>query len=173
MSEFYIPSDNLGIGANSEEYDYELFYNVFNFTGSIVLDAGADYGSTAKFFLEKGCKEVICVESNDTIWPALLENAKRDSRIKPMKLEINTANHWRELIGIKPTPDIFKVDCEYCEKGLLEVEDEIIKTVPRWMIETHSKTLYRAMIKKFVDMKYYIVSGNPKTLLISFSLDYN
>src|SRR5207245_4990575 len=117
MSDFYEPAEKLGIKSCFEEYDYQLFYDVFNFTGSVVLDAGADYGSTAQFFLEKGCKEVICVESNETHFKNLTENARRNPKIKPIKLEVSNEEHWRYLISLKP--DIIKSDCEFCEKHLL------------------------------------------------------
>ncbi|MFN3909704.1 MAG: FkbM family methyltransferase [Candidatus Anstonellaceae archaeon] len=45
--------------------------------------------------------------------------------------------------------DIAKIDCEGCEEFLINLEDELIKKIPVWFIETHSKEIEKAILEKF------------------------
>lgn len=52
-------------------------YCPIDLRGKVVLDVGAGEGETAKFFLQKGAKEVIAIESDPQCWGNLFKNADR------------------------------------------------------------------------------------------------
>ncbi|MCX8163452.1 MAG: FkbM family methyltransferase [Candidatus Micrarchaeota archaeon] len=45
--------------------------------------------------------------------------------------------------------DIAKIDCEGCEEFLVAVDDNLIKKIPLWIIEIHSKEIERKLLEKF------------------------
>ncbi|MEM3362160.1 MAG: FkbM family methyltransferase [Candidatus Anstonellaceae archaeon] len=53
--------------------------------------------------------------------------------------------------------DIAKIDCEGCEEFLVGVEDELIRKVPVWLIETHSKEIEKKILEKFQKNKFKII----------------
>jgi predicted methyltransferase len=62
--------------------DYSKHWKA-DFKGKVVLDLGADYGSTAFYFLQKGAREVIAVEGDRILALNLAKNAK-GRRITPI-----------------------------------------------------------------------------------------
>jgi hypothetical protein len=88
-----------------------------DFQGKCVLDLGADYGSTACYFLRRGAREVIAVEGNRILALNLARNAKRERRITPIQGMITRPEQVDALI-LKYKPDIVKVDIEGCESAL-------------------------------------------------------
>ncbi|MEM4158487.1 MAG: FkbM family methyltransferase [Candidatus Anstonellaceae archaeon] len=52
--------------------------------------------------------------------------------------------------------DVAKIDCEGCEEFLVRVEDELIRKVPVWLIETHSKEIEKKILEKFQKNKFKI-----------------
>ncbi|MCX8163090.1 MAG: FkbM family methyltransferase [Candidatus Micrarchaeota archaeon] len=53
--------------------------------------------------------------------------------------KILTENHY----------DIAKIDCEGCEKYLLELDQKTLTKIPIWLIEVHSKELEKNILEKF------------------------
>lgn len=49
----------------------------------------------------------------------------------------------------KNSYDIAKIDCEGCEEALANTKDELIRKVPLWLIETHSKQIEQKILEKF------------------------
>jgi len=120
-----------------------------SFEGKRILDVGADVGSTADFFLLRGARIVFAVEGNPKFWVELKANAKRIVGIKPVFRWISSPEDFEWLID-KFKPNLVKVDCEGCEKYLLDlfrVKPEVLTQVGEYMIETHSKL----DTKKFVE----------------------
>ena len=117
--------------------DYNRFWGKPNYTGKVVLDIGADYGSTACFFLQRGAFRVIAVESNKHLFSRLLENAPKLGNIIPVELHVSSIQDYINLIQ-SYKPDIVKVDCEGCEIYLLDVPDSILRNVREYIIEIHS-----------------------------------
>ena len=72
-------------------------YNTIDVKGKVVVDIGADWGSTSLYFLARGARKVIAFD-----------------RVEP-KLQVKGIE-WHGLWNGSPVPgDILKVDCEGCE----------------------------------------------------------
>jgi hypothetical protein len=100
------------------------------------LDVGADYGSTALYFLEKGAKRVIAVESDPDLFNQLKSNLETESRVVPIMLKIARPEDFEYIIS-RFCPDVLKVDCEGCEIHLEGVTAETLTKVPEYLIEVH------------------------------------
>lgn len=120
--------------------NYESHWGIFSFEGRTILDIGADYGSTASFFLEKGAKRVIAVESDTDLFRQLVSNYGHDSDVATVQLAVAEG---RDLIRLIETynPDVLKMDCEGCEIFLTDLDDATLGRVPEYLIETHDHTL--------------------------------
>lgn len=120
--------------------DFEKFYGFVNFKNKVVLDLGADYGSTTQFFLEKLAKKVISVESDTRLFKMLVEYFKSDNRVIPLNLLV-TGKKIEELIS-KYHPDLVKIDIEGYEKYLPDADDKIFSMPREYIIETHPTTYF-------------------------------
>lgn len=72
------------------------------------------------------------------------------------KLEINVKS-WDIILknAIKNSVYLAKVDCEGGEEYLLNVVDkELIKKIPIWIIETHSKVIEKNILNLFYSLNY-------------------
>lgn len=138
--------------------DYDNMYGSLNFKGKIVLEIGAEIGSTAQFFLERGAVKVISVEREDILFEQLKENFKDDKRVIPLKIDIQP-NVYLEWLILKYLPDIVHMDCEGCEVVLLENVDNWIFQIPdAYQIEVHHEEIrYNKFIKKFKSLGYKII----------------
>lgn len=134
---------------------YEKLYGSINFTGSRILEFGADSGSTAYFFLEHGAKEVISVEGLAPWFNSLVENIDNDERVIPIYLWINSPKQIEELIA-KYHPNISHFDCENCEYHLLAVPDEVFRIPTTYSIEIHKGEWNQLFTKKLLDNGYGI-----------------
>ena len=141
-----------------ENYDAE--YGLLDYRGKRVLDIGADYGSTAQFFLWSGAEKVIAVESNKRFYNRLVKNSQRIAGIVPVYLHIKNPQEVASLI-VKFMPHIIKVDCEGCEVHLLNVPDWVFGIPESYVIETHTLKLERQFLEKFAKNGYTIRGLNP------------
>lgn len=73
---------------NNENYDKH--WNYASFKDKIVLDLGADYGSTASYFLWRGAKQVIAVEGSKEFADALRKNFENNPKVIPIELFIKS-----------------------------------------------------------------------------------
>jgi hypothetical protein len=98
---------------NSEKKDWLKYYLPFSVKDKVILDVGAGEGESARFFIEQGARQVICVECDEFALANLQYNAKRHPEIvvvpEPFKLEHLTA------FGC----DLAKIDIEGYEEALL------------------------------------------------------
>lgn len=127
--------------------DYNKLYGMVDYKNKTVLDIGADWGSTAIFFLVRGAEKVIAVEADESLYEKLVEIANWREDVTGVKKKISNQNDFKELI-MTYSPDIVKVDCEGCEQHLLDLDDTI-EMVDSYVIETHWKdeTAYKIMEK--------------------------
>jgi len=133
--------------------DYEKLYGTANYKNKTVLDIGADYGSTAHYFLEKGAKKIIAVEGDTKMFKQLLYNFGHDKRVVPIPLWIDKPLHFGWLIRIY-IPDITKIDIEGYEIHLAGVEDSILQLCEEYIIETHTKQIETILKNKFTKNNY-------------------
>lgn len=134
--------------------DYQDLYGFVDYKDKVVLDIGADYGSTASFFFERGAKTVYGVERNKWMVKKMRKNAEKMGNLIPILLDVSCSNQFDKLLLL--TPDIVKVDCEGCEEYLLEVGDSLLSTVNEYIIETHTRELLDAFVNKFEHAGYEI-----------------
>jgi SAM-dependent methyltransferase len=111
----------------------------FSLKGKTVLDVGAGYGETAFFYLEHGASKIICVEPDTKASSVLRENARSnnwDVEIVPKEFDLGILNEKF---------DFMKMDCEGCERQLLDIDKLPCPSV----IEVHTSYLARMFMEKF------------------------
>ena len=113
-------------------YDYLWSYSSLNYTDKVVLDIGADVGSSAIFFLLSGAKKVYMVENN----PNYIKEYKRLKEIGYLNGILNNT----ELIDASDINninfDILKMDCEGCELDLLT--STLLDKAKEFVVAIHS-----------------------------------
>jgi len=138
---------------STEFGNLEKMYGSLDYEGAAVLDIGAEYGTTAGFFLSKGARKVIASERN-SLWAAHYRAwSKGDDRLESEEV-FSHRNAERMLKEHKP--DIVKVDCEGCEINLLVVPDSIMEGPRAWIMETHSPPLFDRFFALFESLGYTV-----------------
>lgn len=140
----------------SDRDDYEREWGVADYEDKVVLDIGADLGSTSDFFLRKGAKQVIAVEGSKALFRVLLSNANTIRGIVPIHLYVVNPHQVEKLI-LRWHPDIVKVDIEGAEDNLFRVSDEVFTKVPEYIVEVHSDSLFSTMMAKCARNDYEVV----------------
>jgi len=144
--------------------DYDPQYGKISYVGMRVLDVGADYGSTADYFLRRGAREVIAVEANEYYYNILCENAKEVAGIVPVFMSVSTGADASCLLQ-EYKPDVLKVDCEGCERAFLLVEDWLFALPQAWVVETHSPELEASFLDAFERIGYRVLDVSCHALL--------
>jgi len=95
---------NLSVVNGKEEYNilkecYEI-YGRYDYRGKIILDIGADFGLSPKFFIDHGAKKVIAYSP-----------MKQKRQFKDPGIQWNR-EYWQ---GEERSADFLKIDCEGCE----------------------------------------------------------
>ena len=110
--------------------EYAYTYSFFDVKGLVILDIGADIGSSAIWFLQHGAKKVICFSLEPQVF--------FDERIE-----------WHgEWKGEYVPADLLKVDCEGCECLLTE---ELISKYKYYYIAIHTGTPCFERLKAYLD----------------------
>jgi len=135
--------------------NYEGQYGFVNYKGKVVLDVGADYGSTAAFFLSRGAVQVVAVEGAEEFFSQLEENAREVPQVTPVKCLVSSPQDFEGLIATYQ-PDIVKVDCEGCERHLLNVSTKTFRKVSEYLLETHTDELWLQFKDRFQRLGYSI-----------------
>jgi len=110
----------------------------FNVKGMTFLDVGAGCGETALFYFSLGAAKVICVEPDRENMEMLRNNALRNG----WNVETILGGFEPEMLEWKF--DFMKMDCEGCEKTLLD-----LKSLPPCAIEVHGSETYRRFVDRF------------------------
>jgi len=135
--------------------DYNYYYGHVDYTNKVVLDIGADYGSTAYYFLSKGAKLVIAIESNPHLYERLRRYADKVRVITPIRIHISNNQQIEDLL-VKYKPDIVKFDCEGCERHLLEVDNSIFIVPSVYIVECHTNDIIARFKNKLTLNNYKI-----------------
>lgn len=82
------------------------------------------------------------------------------------KIKVKTKS-WEEVIdlAIKENVYLAKVDCEGCERYLIDIPCSKLKSIPKWIIETHSEEIEKSILKKFEQcgFKHRLIETVTKT----------
>jgi len=144
-----------------ENYD-ECWGNT-SYLGKTILDLGADYGSTAYYFLKKGAKKIVAVEGDTSLALKLARNYGKDPKVTCVQKWISNARDIEELIESYPS-DMVKVDIEGAEKHIANISLETLLSVKEWLIEVHTKQVYDELSKKFLDSGFKVFVFNYNIL---------
>jgi predicted RNA methylase len=132
---------------------FEKMYKVFNFRGR-VLDVGGYLGETAFLFKKWGAAEVVVYEP-DHFFAQYVRNNLLLNGVKGIVHEAfvddscsDKSISWAKVLQEKF--DVAKVDCEGCENSLLNLPEDFIKKVPKWVLECHSSHTLRQLGNKFL-----------------------
>lgn len=141
--------------------DYDEMYGSLDYEGAIVLDVGADYGTTAQYFLDHGARHVYCSERNEEWIERLSEFADTTDEqvaiLPPMTAEL--MDKWlREC-----RPDVVKIDCEGCERHLLSVAPNLIAIPDQWVLETHTRMMWDELRERFRLLGYRLTTIHEPT----------
>lgn len=104
-----------------ENEPYEEIYGGIDYTDKIILEFGADSGSTAYFFLQHGAKRVIGIEGHIDWFKSFVDvlsgpgpkqyPTNKEPRVIPIYMWIENAKQWSMLIKAWQ-PDIVHADIE-------------------------------------------------------------
>jgi hypothetical protein len=122
------------------DMDLETHWGWLPVEGKVVLDVGAEHGSTADFFLSKGAAGVIAVEGDQRAFRRLEAWAETRGSVDCVQMRIASAADWRELLSSYPA-QVVKVDCEGGEGYLLDVDDRLVCRPEAWAVELHTKEM--------------------------------
>jgi hypothetical protein len=143
---------NIGY-ANYQKEDCDAHWNYTSFKDKVILDLGADYGSTLRYFLKKGARLIIAVEGNPKLAQELKKRYQSSGKVICEELMIDSAEDLNKFICQKDI-DVAKVDIEGAEKFLLSLPS--IVNIPTWLIETHSVEIDRLLIIHFQEQGFKV-----------------
>jgi hypothetical protein len=151
---------------------FEKIYRVFDYKGR-VLDVGGYLGETAYLFKKWGAEEVVVYEPEHQLAKHVRETMRLNG-VKGVVYEsfvgCSTSHNsvgWIDVL--KDGFEVAKVDCEVCEKQLLSLPDDLIRKVPKWVIECHGPETLRQLCGKFLKAGFR-VTFKPYRLIVVYQL---
>ncbi len=165
------------------EENFEEQYQIFDYNGMKVLDVGGFIGETAVFFKTWGAKEVVVYEPAEEHYflsrlnmmlnkvPGRVEQAGvsgHSGKIEVCYNDLLSSDFGlngpnKAMIEVKSIDeilsegfDIAKFDCEGCEKSLLHANKTLVKSIPNYVIECHSKSILFDLIQFFRGLDYKV-----------------
>ena len=132
---------------------FEKLYRVFDYRGR-VLDVGGYLGETAYLFEKWGAEEVVVYEPEHQLAKHVRETMQLN-KVKGVVYEsfVNCSTSHNSvgwIYVLKVGFEVAKVYCEGCEKHLLSLPDDLIRKVPKWVIECHGPETLRQLCEKFL-----------------------
>jgi predicted RNA methylase len=138
---------------------YERVYGGLHYQGKTVLDVGADVGSTADYFIQKGAACVYAIEGDQRLFDKLCQNVKTVLKdptfavVKPWHIFLNDAE---TIAGVlyQARADIVKFDLDglprqFYEDLLAELPPHVLKISGEWLIELHTRDNARQVQQAF------------------------
>ena len=122
-------------------YDYIWSYGSINWKNKVVLDIGAEIGSSALFFLMNGAKKVYLIENNKE-YNKTYEQLKLKYVDLSSGLKLDLLSNTEMLASLADMPsgiDVLKMDCEGCELSLLT--EELISKASEFVVGLHKPQL--------------------------------
>jgi hypothetical protein len=136
-----------------EDYDKHWGFTVFR--NKVVLDVGADYGSTAYYFLKRKATAVIAVEGNVELWNGLMRHYGNKRNVCCVFKMIASSGDFEELLK-QFHVDVAKVDIEGAEAFIVGVPPKLIIDCPEWLIETHSSEIATKLEDHFLSLLFNV-----------------
>jgi len=149
---------------------YEKIYGIIDYQDKTVLDLGADVGSTADYFLQKGALVVFAVEADVVRFAQLKTNIRailKDPQFETVKPTYATVDNAELLAGyfFLMRPDVVKYDLDapggkYFERLLLELPENCLRLVPEYLVEIHTRPMARKLFDYFKIYGFKLVKDN-------------
>lgn len=171
--------------SKSEDFAfYEKVYGTINYKGKTVLDFGADVGSTADYFLQKGAEVVYAIEGEKRLFDKLKINVLevfKDPTFQHVKPWLCRIENHEIIAGIiyQANPDIVKFDLDstprqYYEDLLCKLPDKVLQRVHDWLIECHTRQNHKLLAAKFVAAGFQevrdVLWAPPNTSVVYFKV---
>jgi FkbM family methyltransferase len=180
------------LGMVVHEILYDAPYRRLNYNGKVVLDMGGFYGETAILFYALGASRVVVYEPVEENVRLIRENLRRngleaevhDEGMGPrdgtasVRYDIVTSSFGLRQVGSKEreirlrnaeailresVADIAKIDCEGYESALLAVPNDVIRLIPKYIVEAHSPAVRDALVRKFRSASYEVKGHRGRT----------
>lgn len=117
-------------------------YGNIDYVNKVVLDLGADIGTTAEFFLDRGAKLVIAIDGTKNVYKKLKRNAKMLGNVIPIFMFINKPGQIDNLL-LDYKPDIVKSDIEGGEIFFDFIPRDIFRIPTVYIIGVHNVTFLK------------------------------
>jgi 16S rRNA A1518/A1519 N6-dimethyltransferase RsmA/KsgA/DIM1 with predicted DNA glycosylase/AP lyase activity len=114
-------------------------YKRLDVRNRVVIDVGADNGTTVNLFLSRGARRVIAFEADPNLLKQLQENFADDLRVE-------AHGAW---YGVLVEGDVLKMDCEGCETNVSDVH---LWYYPQWVVGVHHGKVPNTKIVSLVTM---------------------
>lgn len=160
----------LKVGVTRENLNEH--WGFLDYSGKVVLDIGADVGSTAYYFLQLGAKHVYAVEGSNHYYSKLERNALKLGDTTPIYEFVDSAETFECLLLLGA--DVAKIDIEGYEIYLADAENSIVQSIPEYIIEVHSPEIKDLLQLKFQNLGYSVsvFSYGKMSVLVATSSRY-
>lgn len=166
--------------ADERLYGQYLLHLDYDYENKVVLDIGAEVGTSADFFLKRGAKYVFCVEGDPKEAAKCHENIITffPGLAQAINFFIDSPFGFDRILSAygatSPTPaDIIKIDIEGWECCLLGMNDDILAAQKEFIIDTHSKLLTKLISEKLVKNGFQILTDNIGDVIHAIKRDSN
>jgi FkbM family methyltransferase len=157
----------------------EMLSGIYNCDchGKTVLDIGGFEGETVVYFSSLGAKKVILYEPIPAHFKTAKQNIERNAinaelhnegiaekdgtlSIEFLSDKVNCEVKNVTSVILQSGADIAKIDCEGAEESLVSVPNEILQSIPLYMIEFHSQSIREKVLAKFNDAGFVLSKDN-------------
>ena len=147
--------------------DYDQMYGSVDVKGATVIDVGADEGSTADYFFQKGAARMLVSE----IVPAMVEKLEAWATVEPRLEVVGAMGAASDLAGwirdarprcgggrlvVKMDADLGNAVPGGVEEKLLDLPPEWLGEPDAWVIETHSPEVHAELWKRLEAARYRV-----------------
>jgi SAM-dependent methyltransferase len=141
--------------ADERLYGQYLLHLDFDYKDKVILDIGAEVGTSADFFLKRGAKYVFCIEGDPSEASKCQQNIEQffPGKAQAIPFFIDSPYGFERLFSAygatsSMPADLIKIDIEGWESCLLSMNDGIFAIQKEYVIDTHSKLLTKLISEK-------------------------
>jgi predicted RNA methylase len=153
------------VNAVNPDEDYSAHWRTLKITNETILDLGADYGTTADYFLRMGAKNIVAVESEKEIFGGLFEYGQRNLLVKAIHKKVESGKDINTLLK-RWQPTVVKCDIEGDEQAFLTASPTLLKGIKQFVIETHNTTVENSLRSFFKDLGFHVQSFLFKDMVV-------